>query len=103
VGRVRKISESGSEDRSISVRASQPRRASSATRGCEMSTNVTSWPAAWNPSPVAAPTTPEPTMKILDDCMYCPPNSLAIDPIASTDDGFAVSRSPIEQVGCYVT
>jgi hypothetical protein len=31
-----------------------------------MSMNVTSWPAARKPSPVAVPTTPEPTMKILD-------------------------------------
>jgi hypothetical protein len=38
-------------------------------RDAEMSTKVTSCPAARNPSPVAVPTTPEPTMKILDDCM----------------------------------
>jgi hypothetical protein len=38
-------------------------------RAGETSMKVTSCPAARKPSPVAVPTTPEPTMKILDDCM----------------------------------
>src|ERR671911_2867065 len=63
------MKDSGSPVRSSSVRTSCPRASSSRTRAAEVSMNVTSCPAARNPSPVAVPTTPEPTMKILDDCM----------------------------------
>src|SRR5918999_2628956 len=45
-----------------------------------MSTNVTSWPAFRKPSPVAAPTTPEPMMKILVFTEIFP--LLTIDPRA---------------------
>src|ERR1044072_9009214 len=46
--------------------AVRPRSRSAWTRRSEMSTNVTSWPSSRKPSPVAVPTTPDPTMTIAD-------------------------------------